>query len=559
MITEEAVNCTDGTTLGSARQDVARSDDLPRAMDRIGAMLRHDLGESRRMISRFNKPLSSQETGSLKALEDFSQAVYLGRSGKFAEGIDLLKDAVALDPQFAAAYFNLSAYSSNISDPEQAQAYLRKAYEVRDFATEPTRLTITAAYQSDITGDLYESLRTYRSWISTYPHYAPAWNGLSKVLAQLGRNGESADAAGHQLELIPDSVGAYQALAYSQILNEDFAGARKTCDLALSRGFDGALIRERLYTLGRLTHDPGLVTAEEQWFKDHPSPSFLAEEADFALIEGRIADSLALLDRMDAAFRDQGTPTAGQRLRQRAARSYFEMGDTAVARAQVHVAPVGPDDLNSLFALAETGQPDAAAAILRDQVARSPQDTLITRFYAPELHALIALLAHKPAEAVATLEPLAVGDIMELNVFYLLGQAHMQTGQLTQAEANFRTFLAHPGLAPESSQMPLSRLYLARVLSMEQKKTEATEVYRTLLSEWSNADATLLLHKQAASEWLLSRPGIEPNSHDLLLAPAAAGTHPARRIEDHPSGHCVPRLSDAAPRVQAFPLKAAKL
>jgi len=136
------------------------------------------------MISRFNKPLSAQQTESIEALKDFSQASYLSNSGRYPEAIELLKQAVALDPQFAAAYFNLATFSSDSLDPAAARAYLQKAYNLREFATEPTRLVIVATYQRDITGDLYASLRTDKMWIQIYPRSLLAWNADERLVTR---------------------------------------------------------------------------------------------------------------------------------------------------------------------------------------------------------------------------------------------------------------------------------------------------------------------------------------------------------------------------------------
>lgn len=83
LMTEEATNCTDGVVLASSSRQIARSEDFPSAIQKLGASVRHGLGESRRSIARFNKPLLPAATGSLEALKDYSQASYLGQLGRF--------------------------------------------------------------------------------------------------------------------------------------------------------------------------------------------------------------------------------------------------------------------------------------------------------------------------------------------------------------------------------------------------------------------------------------------------------------------------------------------
>ncbi len=54
--------------MATARQDIARIDDLPQAIMKNGASIRHTLGESRRMIARLNQSLVPVATGSMEAL-----------------------------------------------------------------------------------------------------------------------------------------------------------------------------------------------------------------------------------------------------------------------------------------------------------------------------------------------------------------------------------------------------------------------------------------------------------------------------------------------------------
>jgi DNA-binding winged helix-turn-helix (wHTH) protein len=195
VLTEDAVNCTDGANLGYAKQVVTHAEELPQAIEKLGASIRHSLGESRRTIARFNKPLASVATGSLEALKDYGQASYLAQQGHFPEAIALLKEAVAIDPNFAAAYLDLGNFAANSLDPVASHTWLAKAYELRDYGTEPTRLFIVARYHSEITGDLYESLRKYQAWVSLYPRSPQPWSGLANVNNQLGNAQEEVAAA----------------------------------------------------------------------------------------------------------------------------------------------------------------------------------------------------------------------------------------------------------------------------------------------------------------------------------------------------------------------------
>jgi DNA-binding winged helix-turn-helix (wHTH) protein len=53
LLTEEATNCVDGSSLGITHQEAAAAQDIPHAIARANDVIRHALGESRRTIARF--------------------------------------------------------------------------------------------------------------------------------------------------------------------------------------------------------------------------------------------------------------------------------------------------------------------------------------------------------------------------------------------------------------------------------------------------------------------------------------------------------------------------
>ncbi len=80
---------------------------------------------------------------------------------------------------------DLPTFSANAGDKASERVYIQKAYDLRESATEPVRLYITAHYHSAITEDLYESLRTYQLWTNLYPRSFGAWTGLAEIERQL--------------------------------------------------------------------------------------------------------------------------------------------------------------------------------------------------------------------------------------------------------------------------------------------------------------------------------------------------------------------------------------
>jgi DNA-binding winged helix-turn-helix (wHTH) protein/tetratricopeptide (TPR) repeat protein len=511
VLTEEATNCVDGATLVQAKDEISRVEELPHAVETLGTRIRHGLGESRRTIARFNAPLVPVSTTSLDALKAYSQGGLAGQRAHFGEATELLKEAVRLDPQFAAAYLDLSIYASNSIDPVNDRAYLQKAYDLREFANEPTRLYIVARYHVDITGDVDESVRNYQAWIALYPRSPQAWSGLSNTYRLPGRHAEELVAARHTVELLPGNASVYPALASAQMQTGDPAAARTTCTLALSRNMDGDFLRTVLLRVGYLQHDSALVDTQLAWLKQHPEAfSTQVNAAIYAQAEGRINDTLPQLDLMDEGFRRWGSPQAATRLFQSLANNELDLGYPDLARKHLHLAPVAKNEFNQLLTLAGLGDSAGTAALLKQQLDTHSQSTLWNRWYGPLVRGKLAMLAGKPQDAIALLEPTRQFDGKDLDGYFLRGQAFLQASQLPQAETEFRQLIAHPYIDPNTYQIPLARLFLARILAREGRDAEAMDSYRQVLAFWSHADADFPPMLEAKRELVLLEKRLVP-------------------------------------------------
>jgi len=473
LLNEEANNCVDGSTMAIAKEEAATREELPGSVDRLAATVRRGLGESRRTIARFGSPLFPVNTGSIEALEAYSQAHLLSQRGKIPEAIGLLKRAVELDPNFAAAYLDLANFHANLGDQANERANILKAYDLRDTAAAPTRLYIVAHYHAAITGDLFQSLRNYQEWIAVYPRSAQAWVGLLEMNRLLGRHAEAIDAARHAIAINPRYLTVYYGLALEQMHAGDLTGARATCELAISRGLDGDLIRMDLLRIAWLQHDPALLSQQASWAAAHAADSshVLLNEAQLALAENRLADARRSLDQMADSLQQQGLATLAATYRQTMARMYLEMGEAEEGRRLLQIAPLDPEEPDEIVALAETGDTSAATAILRDELSKHSQSTLWNNVYGPEIRAVVALADHRPKDAIAALEASRAFERTTLDIGLLRAKAYMDAGQPAEAEREYAGVLSHREVDPFSDALPLAQIGLARALNQQSKGT----------------------------------------------------------------------------------------
>ena len=489
LLTEEATNCVDGASLGEANREVSKADDLPGALVKLANQIRHDLGESRRTIARFSHPLSPATTGSLEALKDLTEGERLTSLGRITEGADLLKQAVALDPNFAGAWLDLSTYALNNNEHNVGREYLTKAYNLRQYATEPTQRLIVARYNAEVTGDLYGSLRNYQTWIDEYPRNPTAWSGMTVVNISLGLIPQELDSAQHTMSLAPTYQVVYEGLAEAQRNGGDFASARATLQAAIAKGLSGDNIHRLLAQVAYIVHDQALLSEQESWAHQHPFAPYVRSELAFmAQIQGRTSEA----ERRMPEVMDACSHLSQEELRADVTAQMIidegGLGQLDLARKWMATLKPTPGNPAYLYALQYSGDDVKMEIMLKSQLAANPRSTLWNEWFAPVMRGKALLDAHKAREAPAALEPSRAFDGKDTDAIYLRGLADLELRQLPAAESEFRKILDHPGIDPTSFQRPMAQLELARTLNQEGRKPAAVEAYNAFLALWANAD-----------------------------------------------------------------------
>jgi eukaryotic-like serine/threonine-protein kinase len=164
---------------------VARKEDVLKALDQATTKLRTSLGESLSMVQQYDTPIAEATTSSLEALKAYSLGMKAARA---AEAIPFFKRAVELDPNFALAYVGLGvSHSPNLLEPGLAAENIRKAYQLRDRVSEREKLNITAVYYGGVTGELEKAIQVTELWARTYPRDPAAHTGLGCLGRLVGK------------------------------------------------------------------------------------------------------------------------------------------------------------------------------------------------------------------------------------------------------------------------------------------------------------------------------------------------------------------------------------
>src|SRR5271168_677476 len=169
LLTLKAVHCVSGESLASTEAQASDKSHVLDALGKTASEIRNKLGESLSTVKKFDTPLEQATTPSLEALKAFSSGRKVQSTTGDAAAIPFFKHAIELDPKFALAYAWLGLVYVDIGESGVAADYTRKAYELRDRASEPEKYFITARFHKVVTGNMEKAVQTCLLWIQAYP------------------------------------------------------------------------------------------------------------------------------------------------------------------------------------------------------------------------------------------------------------------------------------------------------------------------------------------------------------------------------------------------------
>ena len=508
LLTLNAVDCQSGEDLAQTKSEADTTDDIPHAIDVIAAAMRKRLGESRSSIRKYNTPLIAENTNSLEALERFSEATQLALQGKYSESIPLFQRAIELDPKFAVAYADMATTYGNLGDHADEKANLSKAYNLRDSVDEQDRLDIIARYDEAVTGNLNDSIVNYRLWTSVYPRNAVPWANLASDYLELGQAQLAIAPARQGLALNTGNAPAYVILARALLRAGQLDEAKAVCEQAISKHVAGGDLHSTLMEIDVVRHDQAGIQEQIDWAANSPNTSRIKlNQVLLAFVRGQPKLGRQLTAEMGDYYKQQGMPAVGAFYVLAMTRMLAEEGYPVDAKKILDTTPLIPGMTDPIVTLAEVGEPDRAAAVLKQEMSQHSQATLWTGYKGPQIKAAILLAEHKPQEAIAALSDAVALSYRGYDTLTLRGEAYLAAQQPSLAEQEFRKILDHPGVDPFSYEYPLAQLGLARALAAEKNTSASIAAYQTLFAMWKDADADLPVLQQARREYAsLSAP-----------------------------------------------------
>jgi serine/threonine protein kinase/tetratricopeptide (TPR) repeat protein len=512
VITLAAVNAQTGDTIATEQAESESKEKVLKALDGAASNLRGKLGESLPSVQKFATPLEQATTSSLEALQAYS----LGHSAHthFDDEGSILhfKRAVELDPNFAVAWAELGVASGNVGQNRQREEAIRKAFELKDRASEREKFYISAHYYDEVEGNSEKVIEIYEQWKRTYPRETLPWDNLSLRYGNLGQFDKALESASEAMRLDPKDSYAYQNLTDAYINSNRFDEAQAVVDQAAAQKLDPRTTRFARYQLAFVRGDTAAqqrILAEDTGKLDEPILLFLRARGQLA--QGHIKDERATFDQVVQMCGQHSMQEFAAIVRGVQATHEVELGYVNEPRHQVEEAinlALNKDTKAIVvLPLARLGDVARAQKFNDDLAAQFPTDTLLIKVDLAVNQAAIDLQRNHPDKAVAALGaalPYEMGSGptgANLTPMFYRGAAYLQSRDGTKALIEYQKILDHRGIDVLSSYSPLARVGAARAYVLQGDTAHARTAYQDFFAQWKNADPDIPILKQAQAEY----------------------------------------------------------
>ena len=514
-----AKNCRTGDILDEEQVQVARKEDILNALTQIASKFRTRVGESLVTVEKHDTPLAEATTPSLEALKAYSMGWKVVASQAGDAAVPFFKHAVEIDPQFAAAYASLGLMYGSMGETEVGTENARKAYELRDRASDKERFFITAYYDGRATGNQKKAQQTCEEWAQAYPRESMPHSFLAGfIYPVLGEYEKAAEEAQKAIELAPDFGVGYALLGFNSLSLDHLGEAENAARRASERKIEIPLLALLRYDVAFLKGDSGGMQREVALARGKSgAEELISDHQAFALAyTGQLQEAGKMLRRARDLEQQAGHREKAALFETRAALWEAFYGNAPAAEpaalAALAIAKNREVEFGAAVALAVAGDSSQAQTLTNDLENSFPEDTSVKFNYLPTVRAFLALNHGDPAKAIELLQvavPYELGQPRSsqtgffgaLYPIYARGQAYLAAHQGAEATREFQKILDHPGIMVGDPIGVLAHLQLGRAYAMQGDDAKAKAVYQDFLTLWKDADLDIPILKQAKAEY----------------------------------------------------------
>lgn len=513
-----ARNCGTGDVLAEEQAQAERKEGVLQALSGIAIQMRKRLGESLASVQEHSTALEEATTSSLEALKAYSAATSAQSAHGAPAAIPHYQRAIAIDPQFAMAHAYLGFRWSDTGQTDQGADEVRKAYALRDRVGDRERRFILMLYDRQVTGNLQKELQTLESWAQTYPRDAYARGILGGwVSFGTGQYERGIRASQEAIRLDGTVPFPYSSIAINNLCLNRLAEAADILRLGAERKFEIPEFLVNRYYLAFLKGDKAGMEGEIARASGTAVEDSISHHQALVLgRSGRMGQARTMWELAIASAQQAGKHETAANYEAAAAVCEAHCGNMATARKRARAAldlAKGRDVVYAAaFALALSGEGSESLRLAADLEKRFPEDTPVLFEYLPTLHALSALAAGAPLDAIRGLERAIPYDFAMpgtvlfakfggLYTVYVRGQAYLAAGRGQEAAAEFQKILDHRGIVLADPVGALAHLQLGRAYVVSGDRIKARGAYQDFLAIWKDADPDIPILKQAKGEY----------------------------------------------------------
>jgi len=468
VLTLAALNGATGDAFAREQVEVDSKEQVLRSLDRAASNIRQKMGESLTSVQQFAKPLEQATTSSLEALQAFT----LGRGEHLKmreyDAIPFLKKAIELDPNFAMAYSQLGIVYSNLGRIQEGASFLKKAYELRERASERERFFIEAHYYDEATNDQEKALEVYTQWSQTYPRDSVPFDDASLASSALGKHEKALEfsSQGHRVD--PQDAYAYADMASDYEALNRFDEAKNIAEEATAKKVVGAGIHFVLLDLAYFRGDTdGIQRALDAAKGSSDEPFVMFFNAAWNARLGKVKNSRELWQQAQQALIGSGAKDVAAQILAYLAYQEAQLGyeTDAKQKASEALAMSNAPETRSNAALAFAAAGDAAksSSLMESAMRDAPDNRFIQAMIAVVARAMQKLARNQAGEAVNTLEAIRSYEFgtgprsLGCTPAFVRGSAYLKLHDGARAAAEFQRILGHRGVASSSIEYPLAQ------------------------------------------------------------------------------------------------------
>lgn len=542
VITAQVIEVATGQVDFSHRITGEADEDLFAQTDRLAGAIRQAM-HIEAMAGEQSHALESITTRSPEAYRLYLEGVEAHRQLFSDRARDRINEAIALDSNFAEAYFYMA--TSLLSHPEDRK-YIELAKAHSENASPLLRRKIKAA-ASLIDGHTEAALAELRELVQQYPDDIDAYIGIHSMLVNLNRRAEAIEVLEKVLRIDPRERMALNQLAYlckrERRLDEALQWADRYVAVTpyepnpydtrgeiladMGRIEEALASFERAYAVdtmfasalmhafwvhlfeGRL--DTAAVLAERMSGYDNPAAAWMVIEARSAIFElrGQNRRALAFLDDWDQQYGQAGTANPGRPtvlpfktgifLRLEAYDSLLTMADALEKfESGGAVWPLVLANMCRAATYAHQGRADDAWAVFESMEPYMMRWGPLTGL--PDYLMIKGEVALALGELATAIEALEEGIALKGDAPYFnaitLAEAYLEAGRAAEAAALLAPYLTSLPKV-EFTDVAEIHCWVGKAKERLGRPADAREHYRQALERWEMADGSDPLYRFA--------------------------------------------------------------